>query len=224
MAKRLTDAVPESLDAIVRRLEEFWDSPEGQRLARENAELDAADEAAREVERRSKRATRLMDMGMPRRVLELGALDRTEAVIQLAHALAISGGAIVVLSGSVGCGKTVAAGHWLYHARGGPYFSTAAALCRANRYEKVPAWSEASAAVIDDLGAEYADTKGAFQADLDEIIAHYHGQKKRLVITTNLRAKEFKQRYGERIASRIRECGQFVPLAGPDLRGNGVTA
>jgi DNA replication protein DnaC len=73
--------------------------------------------------------------------------------------------------------------------------------------------------VLDDLGSEYADAKGNFLVNLDELIDTFYGDKRPLLITTNCTDSEFKQRYGARIVDRIRECGSFYGIRTASLRG-----
>ncbi len=120
----------------------------------------------------------------------------------------------LVLSGGIGCGKTVAACSWLLKRAPGLFLSSAR-LARWPRYEdaQMRRLLSASRLVIDDLGAEYMDEKGNFAAVLDEVIVDRHANMKPTVITTNLDATAFKNRYGQRIADRVRECGRFLSLA-----------
>lgn len=74
--------------------------------------------------------------------------------------------------------------------------------------------------VIDDLGVEYLDDKGSFLSTIDGIINSRYASTKKTVITTNLPSTKFKERYGERIADRIRESGQFVEISDKSLRGS----
>ena len=101
-----------------------------------------------------------------------------------------------------------------------PLFVRAVALARWNKYDadEMKQLLDASALVIDDLGVEYSDQKGAFASLLDEVIDHRYGNQAPTLITTNLTAKEFKERYGERIADRLREAGGFVAVSRDSFR------
>jgi DNA replication protein DnaC len=162
-----------------------------------------------------------------------GELDDTPAM-QAARELLSFSQRILVLSGPKGCGKTTAAS-WLAAQdvrvrlpgdrddRGvaEPMFLDVSKLARLSRYkaEDVEPLEECSLLVIDDLGMEYADEKGSFLATLDGVFNARYAAGLYTVITTNLPAKTFKERYGERIADRIREVGRFVELDGKSLRG-----
>lgn len=157
-----------------------------------------------------------------RLVLVSGAVGPTEAM----KAVQASFGDVLVLSGGIGTGKTLAACWWAEKGAkpGTPFpgsvFMTAAELARWPRYDmaKMSALLERPHLVIDDLGTEYMDDKGNFMAVLDEVIGTRCANMRRTVITTNLSAKGFRERYGARITDRIVECGRFVSIAGDSLR------
>lgn len=192
--------------------DEYW-----RRANQRNAEQDRQERA----QVRADQASRLVAMGAPSRILAMENLDRTDAVIQLAHHMAAPGGRVVVLSGGTGVGKTVAASHLLLnHDTDRVWFSAASDLAKVSIYGDWP-WKRARVAVLDDLGTEFADTKQSFQTRLDALVSHFEGSnKKRLIITTNLLKAPFRERYGVRVASRIRQCDGFISVNGPDLRGN----
>lgn len=60
--------------------------------------------------------------------------------------------------------------------------------------------------------------KGAFTNSLDGLVDARYRHLLPTVITTNLRAEEFKARYGARAIDRLRERGEFVELNGASLR------
>lgn len=74
------------------------------------------------------------------------------------------------------------------------------------------------ALAIDDLGREYSDQHGRWLAELDLLIDDRHEMRRPTVITGNLSPQEFIERYGERIADRIRQMGLVVHCAGESLR------
>lgn len=97
------------------------------------------------------------------------------------------------------------------------------------------------ALVLDDVGAEYADANGSYRVDFDELVDRYYADDRTLVITTNLlysspaaraalksrgekvddEAPTFAERYGDRVADRIRECGRWVGSAAASMRAPG---
>jgi DNA replication protein DnaC len=131
------------------------------------------------------------------------------------------------LSGNPGCGKTFAAHLWAIgegHHRGGRIV-TASAFARMSRYpvdgapDKFETFAEPERLVIDDMGVEYADQRGSFLADIDELINLRWSSERGTLITTNLSMDEFKERYEERIADRIRDRGGWVNVGAESLRG-----
>jgi len=175
--------------------------------------------------------------GIPEMFVEIisARLDNSEAF----RAVSDDSLGVLVLSGQPGCGKTVAACHWLsipiqrddgerysgttlgtplglHH----PLFVTAARLARWDRYDarQMDRLLLADRLVLDDLGSEYADAKGNFNAILDELVSDRHANKRPMIMSTNLDAAAFKERYDERIADRIREAGKFVSLGGTSMR------
>lgn len=197
--------------------------------------------AIRALEAQAGRAIRrhAETFGLPLKDIELaergGARD-TEATEALADPPLL-----LVLSGAAGCGKTSAAAIWLWRwvderirqeiaadpmrgvvpAFGGrALFVTAARLSRWSRYDdaEMSKLLRVHRLVVDDLGAEFMDERGSYLCLLDEVINERYGNRLTTVMTTNLEAAEFKARYGERIADRIRESGRFVSLSNPSMR------
>jgi len=120
----------------------------------------------------------------------------------------------LVLSGPKGCGKSTAAAHYLWEktseCKSDPpkdmRWWTAARVARVSGFNadlekmmKVPLM------VIDDLGVEYLDKNGYFSHRLDELIDERYSNYRQTIITTNLNARDFQDRYGERVTSRIKE-------------------
>lgn len=184
-----------------------------------------------------KRAQRelLRSLDLPSDALEMvekGQTTGTAALEAQTHPVDI-----LVLSGAVGSGKTIAAVTWLYAwvmdkrnwhvADAGPQpvgrclFVTAPQLQRAPRFDVrwVERLTRATRLVVDDLGAEYVDDKGVFTSLVQEVVNERHARRRATLITTNLAAPEFKARYGERVADRIRERGRFVVVGSKSLRG-----
>jgi DNA replication protein DnaC len=165
-----------------------------------------------------RRAAAIREIGIPPKDLALfqaGTITRTRAVEELE-----APGVLICLSGNPGSGKTTAAGYRLYLAGCG-MFVKAARLSRWPRYDEaeMERLFTRNPIVIDDLGTEYQDAKGNFMAILDEVIDVRYDHSAPTIITTNLDATAFKERYGERIADRIRESGRFVSLSAASMRG-----
>lgn len=182
-----------------------------------------AEQERQETEQKTKsRASDLSDAGWPTRAIEAARVaDETKPAVARVLAWNSREENVLVLSGQPGCGKTTAAAVWALRRAWAPVFLRATAFAASSRYdqERRENWLRADALVLDDLGAEYADTKGNFLVDLDELVDTFYGDKRPLLITTNCTDVEFKQRYGARIVDRIRECGSFYGIRTGSLRG-----
>lgn len=133
----------------------------------------------------------------------------------------------IVLSASYGVGKSTAAGWWLSQVcaslqpapglfrRWWPASEVAALDMYGEDYKRL---CECQALVIDDVGAEYSDAKGAFASKFDRLIDARYREYRRTIITTNLDAKAFVERYDRRIFDRLRDGGKWVSWSGPSMR------
>jgi DNA replication protein DnaC len=216
--RNLSDAIPNLtlVGDVGAWSDEQWDAHD-RRVAEERAR-EAANDRAREIAQA--RAT-LEDNGFPVRALDVASTaDLKQSALVAIADWKPADDSILVLSGRAGCGKSVAATWWAARCCPDAKFVRATEFASSSRYQnpKREAWYAASGLVLDDLGTEHADAKGSFLVDLDELIDRFYGAKRPLVITTNVDAKAFKQRYGARIEDRIRECGRFVSLSAPSLR------
>lgn len=136
----------------------------------------------------------------------------------------------LVLSGSVGGGKSTAALWWLAQLakeiaptrRLRQRWYQSGDLARLDGYgDELGRLASVPSLVLDDLGVDFKDARGAFQQRLDWLLDKRHGNYRRTVITTNLNAEDFTRRHGERLTSRIREGGVWFEMKVPDLRGKG---
>lgn len=198
---------------------------------RRDAEDDRERRRSERVVALDARRRGLIAAGFPLRAVEESlAADESGASIAFMRAWDPTERCIVVLSGPNGVGKTVAATWWALRAPVAPMFVRASTYARAPRYGGEEAttkakWLGASALVFDDAGAEFLDEKGSLQVDLDELVDTFYGDRRTLVITSNLpsegtkRAPGFFERYGARLRDRIREGGLFFEDDGPSRRG-----
>jgi hypothetical protein len=179
-----------------------------QAVAKVRAEIAEADNCARDLAARAGIPPRYLDARCDVRVTEAMAAIWTYDV------------GIFVLSGGVGVGKSVAAAVWMMLAPAGGVWLQAAELSRDYAYDekRLRRLIEASRLVVDDLGAEYLDAGGRYLATLSEILETRFAHRHRTLVTTNCAPEVFRQRYGERLASRIAEDGAFVVCGGSDLR------
>lgn len=187
------------------------------RIAARRAEEER--EEARDRERAL--VARMADAGWPRRAIEAAqAADAKKPAVERVLRWDAESECVLVLSGPPGCGKTTAACVWALRQSWPPAFLRATTFAASSRYdhERRSAWLGASALVLDDLGSEYADTKGNFLVDLDELMDTFYGDKRPLIITTNCQLEDFKSRYGARIVDRLRECGSWYSVSGQSLR------
>lgn len=72
-------------------------------------------------------------------------------------------------------------------------------------------------AVFDDFGAEYVKKGGPFEAHIDALFAHRHGNMLPTIVTTNMVGDDFLA-VSERLVERLREWGVLVSCLGQNLR------
>jgi DNA replication protein DnaC len=195
----------------------------------EVAEQRAKDAAAAELSRMTTRAGELRDNGFPERFVTTALSELTDTTaMQIARRFAYLPKKLLVLAGGVGAGKTTAA-TWV--ALKGqdlrPGFMRINELERRGRYDrKLDEWlKDKTSLVIDDVGAEFMDGKGAFRSLMDEIVDMFYAARRTLVMTTNLRPRQgdgeqeqFFERYGERVWSRLSQSGVWGDCGTLDLR------
>lgn len=143
-----------------------------------------------------------------------------DAFSSLAEAFA-DGRYIVVLSGATGTGKTMASS--MVSLVKGARMVTAQRVLELNRFNgEFDALCSAPALVVDDVGTEYLDSKGEAEARWDGLFNRRYRMARMsrslTVVTCNLKAADFRARYGERIADRIREVGRWINVGGTSMR------
>lgn len=125
----------------------------------------------------------------------------------------------LLLSGDVGCGKTVAAVEAIATHYG--RFWRAADASRLGAFgseagEELARMRSASLLVLDDLGTEFlADV---WHANFDALVDYRYSEKKRTLLTTNLAPELFRERYGTRVADRIRHDGTVFRCGSTSMR------
>lgn len=228
----------EEIEAIVARMREKLSnrSPEEIEEERRREEEQERREAAEKAE---KPFRRLRDCGVPQRIVDtLKNLRETAAVARAGQwsvdRAANPGMWCLVLSADKGVGKSVAAGLWLMRSEPRPVtwmdrdFTNRPLDCwwSVSRFARVEGYDGKFDAlcnhdgpiVLDDLGSEYLDGKGWFLQALDAFIDARYSAYRPTLITTNLSAPAFKQRYSERVYDRLCEGGSWVSIAGQSMR------
>lgn len=140
----------------------------------------------------------------------------------------------LLLLGNRGQGKTVAACHVAIEmqrrfesllstgqARAECLFVAATEFSRLSSYQKedqayFESLKHAPLVVVDDLGTERFNPVA--QEHFHELIDYRTGRRLPMVLTSNLLSSEFKERYGERIADRLKSCSMIHEGTGPSLR------
>lgn len=143
-----------------------------------------------------------------------GGLAATDAVSAVQDFLG-SQDWCLVLAGPAGTGKTVGAGSALLSHTG--LWLNARALC--NVETEVGPYEAARLLILDDVGTEYAGANGYSVARVTSLIEARYEADARTIVTTNLSPKAFADRYGDRVADRLRDGGRIVACAGASLRG-----
>jgi len=131
---------------------------------------------------------------------------------------------VLCLSGGKGTRKSGSAAWGLGQADGGRWIESSH-ITRVSIEDK-DFWKElgrASLLVIDDLGVERRDEKGAFMSGFNELVNGIYTDCRRLIITCNLTPKQFSAEpeaggYGSRVYDRIREVGRWVTVGGESVR------
>lgn len=134
----------------------------------------------------------------------------------------------LVLSGSTGSGKSLAAAAWLRQVGRDkppnqafkPRWLYSSNLARTNIYsaEMLDHFCTVRELVIDDMGSEYMDVKGLLRSTLDNLVEQRCANMLKTIITTNLTPKEFRTRVGERASDRILGHGAFYLGNAPSMR------
>lgn len=175
--------------------------------------------------------------GIPPRIAEMlqaGTTDNTPAVKGLASCLR-DGSHTVVMWGGTGRGKSVAAARYVMapyeYGPGtldrGPLFCTTRDYLRALRNNgPVLDWlwtpdrvELSDRLALDDAGSELADAKGWGPGEIAAMLNSRHERRLVTVITTNMTPEDFRDRYGDRLMSRLQDGGVWLECDGPDLRG-----
>ena len=161
---------------------------------------------------------RIAATGMPRRLarLALGELAPTNA-LAIGREWLPSENRALVMTGSAGVGKSVAAAWVLTVSRG--LWVAAADLAKTaiedkHRYARL---RETPLLVVDDLGTDAPDKSGWSAAQVQALLCLRDDEGNRTLLTSNLDVRSLREAYGERVYDRFR--GHFVGVGGKSMRG-----
>lgn len=219
-------------------LERFRSREDEQRKAEAgNPHLREQREAAERSRMQQAIVDTLRDAGAPAnliRILAAGTVRETQANAKVRAWYPLASWCLV-LGGSFGIGKSMAAALWLWlmakesaeAKRSSPHRGTecwlsAAKFARLDLSKggaaAIDAYARMPVLVLDDLGAEHLGQSGWFLSQLGDLLNERQANSRRTLITTNLSGDAFKIRYEERIAERIRDGGMFTIVKGENLR------
>jgi DNA replication protein DnaC len=134
---------------------------------------------------------------------------------------------VLILSGGVGSGKSVAA-TWALASREGT-FQAIRAVRLGSAWER---WSSdredgvealrlgVSMMLIDDLGQEPIEDRRTIPA-IEEVFDSRQTTRQRTICTTNLSRDQMRERYSDRVISRLAQNAMVVVVKGIDLRRGG---
>ena len=129
----------------------------------------------------------------------------------------------LLFSGMVGCGKSFLSGcvakELMDRGESVVYFSATQffdILYQNTLYNELEDLYNYDLVIIDDLGSEV--TNSVVTAKLFSFLNERILREKSTIISTNLSLAEIKERYSERIVSRIIQNFKLCKLSGPDIR------
>lgn len=164
-------------------------------------------------------ADRVAATGVPRRfaTIATGKLDDT-AAMAIVRSWLPSGKRTLLLAGSVGVGKSIAAAWALTVSRG--MWIPASELARVAIEEKplMARLRDCPLLVMDDLGTDAPDKSGWSAAQMQALLCLRDDEGLRTLATTNLTHEQFRKAYGDRVFDRFK-AGEMVGLGGKSLRG-----
>lgn len=165
----------------------------------------------------------LRERGVPPHFWTLATSPQRTFAVQLVEKLLAGEGRVLVLAGAPGRGKSAGAAVAL--ARFPGLWVNAPDLARPPaKGEPSPdldtRMRAAALLVLDEVGLEHSPS-GYAAGRICAAIAARDAYKRPTIITTNLSAEQFSQRYGDRIVSRLNgDAIGWQTCAGPDLRVN----
>jgi DNA replication protein DnaC len=196
-------------------------------------EVNEAHRRYRDAFVQSQRRHWLDEIGVPARfrAVTFGAARPTapiKAMLAYRDGRGVARGRAVIAASQTGTGKTYAAAclvnDLLPHLQTRQRFVLGAELVRdlldfKSCAETMEDAASARLLVIDDL---QAPPRAEGLALVEELLIRRHADCRPLVVTTNLRRQAFEAAFGDRVADRLRDWGEFVEMPGKSLRTGGT--
>jgi DNA replication protein DnaC len=163
---------------------------------------------------------RLKDSGVPQEVREsLGRAFYATQATQAVDRWLASGKRLLLLAGSFGTGKTVAAGYAIKRHPGRWMHASEIAKAAGFKHEdRMAELQNARLLVIDEVGGEFNDASGWGRAALTTLLLTRYAEKRLTVMTSNLDAKAWKAYADPRMLDRLAGEGEVFGTTGPSLR------
>ena len=236
---RMSKEEREAYQALPEVVAEMAEEDRKVKAAQEESERRRQEHFAKQQPELAKSLMRAI--GVPLRAGQL-VCETTPAETEAVKAIVGALDSLLILSGTPGCGKTIAAALWVWHyvrepkrwrwndyemqisfQSSKPIWLTAARLSRWDRYDEdaMTKLLSTKRLVVDDLGGEYLDKNGFYTGLLDELVNEREANHRATIFTTNLNAPAFRDRYGERIYDRIKEGGRFIACGNASMRKAG---
>lgn len=186
-------------------------------------ELREVEQAERELASLARLAERMQASGVGSRTREAAESATDTPAVFAARQWLATGRTWLLLAGDVGTGKSVAA-VWaaLEVARQGGTvaFRRAAEVARLSGFDagadELAHLKRVTILVLDDLGTECTTEWG--QSILHELLDARHDDRRRTVVTSNLKRADARARLGDRLSDRVQQDGRVVWLEGSSHR------
>lgn len=150
--------------------------------------------------------------------------EEDETSLEIIKRFTLAGSGFLILSGSVGLGKSHLAVGVMRERRCGRFITQNTLLLKLReRYRSdyaedvLEKCKSARFLVLDEFGS-MTGSRDELPA-LYEIINHRHGEQLPMVLTTNIAFDQFSEVFGDKIADRLRCHQPFVSLCGDSWRG-----
>jgi DNA replication protein DnaC len=204
----------DSVDSMV-----AYDEAEEQRRRNSETERISRDHRKRVIGAMSGRLTEQAE----RAIITGDGLAETAALLTVREWLA-GVKPVLILGGGVGIGKSVAAA-WALASREGTFQALRAVRLgsawerwssdREDGVEALRLWVDTM--LIDDLGQEPIEDRRTIPA-IEEVFDSRQTSRQRTICTTNLSREQMRERYSDRVISRLAQNAMVVFVKGTDLR------